>query len=86
MRQVLDGPPDVVIRRLSTFLLIPVGLHRRGFAFYRSYLAFRKLSLESHAWPKVPDMWVTRGAVQIGFRPDAREHARGWTLFIQTTV
>jgi hypothetical protein len=32
--QVLDGPPGVAIRRLSTFLLIPVGQHRRGFAFY----------------------------------------------------
>jgi hypothetical protein len=48
MRQVLDGPPGVINRRLSTFLLIPVGLHRRGFAFLQVYLAFRKLSLESH--------------------------------------
>jgi hypothetical protein len=31
--QVLDGPPGVAIRRPSTFLLIPVGYHRQGFAF-----------------------------------------------------
>jgi hypothetical protein len=33
--QVLDGPPGIAIRRPSTFLLIPVGQHRRGFAFGR---------------------------------------------------
>jgi hypothetical protein len=31
--QVLDGPPGELIRRLSSFLLIPVGHHRQGFAF-----------------------------------------------------
>jgi hypothetical protein len=31
--QVLDGPPGDVIRRLSSFLLIPVGYNRQGFAF-----------------------------------------------------
>jgi hypothetical protein len=31
--QVLDGPPGDAARRLSTFLLIPVGSHRQGFAF-----------------------------------------------------
>jgi hypothetical protein len=46
--QVLDGPPVFTSRRLSTFLLIPVGFHRQGFAFCRSYLAFRKVSPESH--------------------------------------
>jgi hypothetical protein len=31
--QALDGPPDAIIRRLSSFLLIPVGFNRQGFAF-----------------------------------------------------
>jgi hypothetical protein len=31
--QILDGPPDDIIRRLSSFLLIPVGYNRQGFAF-----------------------------------------------------
>jgi hypothetical protein len=31
-RQVLDGPPGDATRRLSSFLLIPVGFHRQGFA------------------------------------------------------
>jgi hypothetical protein len=31
--QVLDGPPGDVARRLSSFLLIPVGSNRQGFAF-----------------------------------------------------
>jgi hypothetical protein len=31
--QVLDGPPGFTTRRLSSFLLIPVGTHRQGFAF-----------------------------------------------------
>src|SRR4051794_1632610 len=30
--QVLDGPPGGHIRRPSSFLLIPVGSHRQGFA------------------------------------------------------
>jgi hypothetical protein len=33
--QVLDGPPGVTTRRLSSFLLIPVGYHRQGFASVR---------------------------------------------------
>ena len=33
MAQVLDGPPGEAIRRLSTFLLIPVGFNRQGFAY-----------------------------------------------------
>jgi hypothetical protein len=32
--QVLDGPPGITARRLSTFLLIPVGFNRQGFAFW----------------------------------------------------
>jgi hypothetical protein len=31
--QVLDGPPGDITRRPLTFLLIPVGYHRQGFAF-----------------------------------------------------
>jgi hypothetical protein len=31
--QVLDGPPGDATRRLSTFLLIPVGFNRQGFAY-----------------------------------------------------
>ena len=31
--QVLDGPPGDTARRLSSFLLIPVGFNRQGFAF-----------------------------------------------------
>src|ERR1035438_2802682 len=31
--QVLDGPPGEATRRLSTFLLIPVGSSRQGFAY-----------------------------------------------------
>jgi hypothetical protein len=31
--QVLDGPPGATTRRLSSFLQIPVGQHRQGFAF-----------------------------------------------------
>jgi hypothetical protein len=31
--QVLDGPPGFTARRLSSFLLIPVGTNRQGFAF-----------------------------------------------------
>jgi hypothetical protein len=31
--QALDGPPDAIIRRLSSFLLIPVGTNRQGFAY-----------------------------------------------------
>jgi hypothetical protein len=31
--QVLDGPPGFTARRLSSFLLIPVGINRQGFAF-----------------------------------------------------
>jgi hypothetical protein len=34
--QVLDGPPGFTARRLSSFLLIPVGINRQGFAFLRS--------------------------------------------------
>jgi hypothetical protein len=37
--QVLDGPPGFTTRRLSSFLLIPVGIHRQGFAFWA--FAFR---------------------------------------------
>ena len=33
--QVLDGPPGEVIRRLSTFLLIPAGYNRQGFEYRR---------------------------------------------------
>jgi hypothetical protein len=33
--QVLDGPPCGNTRRPSTFLLIPVGSHRQGFAYRR---------------------------------------------------
>ena len=61
--QVLDGPPGLAVRRLSTFLLIPVGQHRRGFAFagfagcrrairaqaLMRQMAFRKLSSDAHA-------------------------------------
>jgi hypothetical protein len=32
--QVLDGPPGFTTRRLSSFLLIPVGINRQGFAFW----------------------------------------------------
>jgi hypothetical protein len=31
--QVLDGPPGDATRRLSSFLLIPVGHNRQGFAY-----------------------------------------------------
>jgi hypothetical protein len=31
--QVHDGPPGVATRRPSSFLLIPVGSRRQGFAF-----------------------------------------------------
>jgi hypothetical protein len=31
--QVLDGPPGDTTRRLSSFLLIPVGYNRQGFAY-----------------------------------------------------
>jgi hypothetical protein len=31
--QVLDGPPGDTTRRLSSFLLIPVGFNRQGFAY-----------------------------------------------------
>jgi hypothetical protein len=31
--QALDGSPDAIIRRLSSFLLIPVGTNRQGFAY-----------------------------------------------------
>jgi hypothetical protein len=31
--QVLDGPPGDATRRLSTFLLIPVGFNWQGFAY-----------------------------------------------------
>jgi hypothetical protein len=33
VRQVHDGPPGATTRRLSSFLLIPVGYHRQGFAY-----------------------------------------------------
>jgi len=36
LAQVLDGPPGFTTRRLSSFLLIPVGTHRQGFAGRRS--------------------------------------------------
>jgi hypothetical protein len=32
-KQVLDGPPGDATRRLSSFLLIPVGYNRQGFAY-----------------------------------------------------
>jgi hypothetical protein len=31
--QVHDGPPGATTRRLSSFLLIPVGYRRQGFAY-----------------------------------------------------
>jgi len=36
LQQVLDGPPGDATRRPSTFLLIPVGYNRQGFAFGRA--------------------------------------------------
>jgi hypothetical protein len=36
LAQVLDGPPGFTTRRLSSFLLIPVGINRQGFAGRRS--------------------------------------------------
>jgi hypothetical protein len=36
--QVHDGPPGVDTRRLSSFLLIPVGYHRQGFAYGALYV------------------------------------------------
>jgi hypothetical protein len=41
-RQVLDGPPGDITRRLSSFLLIHVGFNRQGFAFVDRLRTFSK--------------------------------------------
>jgi hypothetical protein len=48
--QVLDGPPGDAIRRLSTFLLIPVGSNRQGFAYVAAN--FQKIR-----------SWIAQGAI-----------------------
>jgi hypothetical protein len=36
--QILDGPPGFITRRPSTFMLIPVGMNRQGFAVWSAHL------------------------------------------------
>jgi hypothetical protein len=54
--QVLDGPPGDATRRLSTFLLIPVGFNWQGFAYGpltdRSDVSSRSRLCECRNWAR----------------------------------
>jgi hypothetical protein len=64
--QVLDGPPGDATRRLSSFLLIPVGYNRQGFAYVDLHRLQKTLCADARDAPvghqvEVPTLRLNRG-------------------------